>query len=102
MGSRRGKEPAAPYSAESKVAKLLDIPMSVLPEVFHLEFSGNREASLIGCTGIQEYEEGIITVGAGKLWVRFTGEDLQIRTMTEEAIVLEGVIQSVAFLPAER
>ena len=97
--SKKNTVPPAPYQHESKLAKMLDIPMSLLPDVFHLEFSGNREATLIGCTGIQEYGEGVITVGAGKISVRFCGK-IHIRSMTEDSIVLEGVIQSVAFLPA--
>lgn len=97
--SKKNMEPPVPYKNESKLAKMLDIPMSLLPDVFHLEFSGNREATLTGCTGIQEYEEGVITIGAGKISVRFCG-NVQIRSMTEDAIVLEGIIQSVSFLPA--
>lgn len=102
MGRRKkNTEPPTPYQTESKIAKIFDIPMSTLPEVFQLEFSGNREAVLTGCTGIQEYGEGVITVGAGKLSVRFCG-DIQVRSMTENSVVLEGVFQSVAFLSASK
>ncbi len=97
--SKKNVGQPVPYKNESKLAKMLDIPMSLLPDVFHLEFSGNREATLTGCTGIQEYEEGVITIGAGKISVRFCG-NIQIRSMTEDAIVLEGVFHSVTFLPA--
>ncbi len=100
MGRKKKKtEPAAPYRIEDRISRMMDIPMSLLPEVFQLEFSGNREAILTGCSGIQEYGDGVITAGAGKLWVRFCG-DIRIRSMTEDSIVIEGVIQSVSFLRA--
>ena len=98
---RKGKkrEPEAPYQIESRISRMMDVPMSLLPEVFQLEFSGNREAVLNGCSGIREYGEGVTTAGAGKVWVKFCG-DIRIRSMTEDSIVIEGVIQSVSFLPA--
>lgn len=97
MGHRKKKaEAAASYQTEHRHSKMLDLP-PILQNTFYLEMTGNQEATLIGCTGIQEYGEGVITIGAGKKSVRFCG-NIQIRSMSEDSIVLEGDLQSVTFL----
>lgn len=94
---RRRKQPKEPYQTENKVARILDIPPSIFPDVFHLELSGNREAVMVGCDGILEYIEGSVAISTGKMGVRFSGDDLRIRNMNEGTIVIEGIIRTIAF-----
>lgn len=94
---KKKKTQGEPYYIESRMARILDLPLSVMPDVFHLDMSGNREAVLVGCEGIREYAEGCISIGVKELIVQFCGENLQIRSMNEGTVVIEGIIHSVTF-----
>ncbi len=99
---KKQKNGREPFHRESQLAKMLDIPMQVLPQVFHLDMSGNREAVIVGCESIREYALGCITIGAGKLAVQFCGDALQIRNMNEGTIVIEGEIHTIHFETVEQ
>lgn len=94
---KKKKLQGEPYHIEKQMARMLDFPMSVMPDVFHLDMSGNREAVIVGCEGIREYMEGCISIGARELTVQFCGEDLRIRSMNEGTVMIEGIIRSVSF-----
>ena len=94
---KRRKNPKEPFETETQIARLLDIPPYVLPGVFRLEMSGNREAVVTECERIREYAQGRIVLAAEKMLLSFTGEDLMIRSMNVGTVVVEGKIASVAF-----
>lgn len=100
MKKRKSPSGKEPYQTETRIARMLDVPPSVLPGVFRLEMSGNREAVVVGCEGIREYVEGGIAISAGKMMIKFTGDRLQIRSMNDGTIVVEGGIYGIAFSQA--
>ena len=104
VGDLRWKPPVDPEPWEDVLVcdTYKDIPMQVLPQVFHLDMSGNREAVIVGCESIREYALGCITIGAGKLAVQFCGDALQIRNMNEGTIVIEGEIHTIHFETVEQ
>jgi len=94
---KQRKTEKEPFETENRIARMLDIPSSVLPGVFRLEVSGNREAVITECLGIREYIPGRITLAVEQMLLTFTGEALQIRSMNSGTVVVEGKISSVAF-----
>jgi YabP family. len=64
----------------------------------HIELNGNREAVVEGCSGVLEYDTGVVRVRAGKLTVRFTGRGLVIQSLTEDSLVVSGFITGIEFL----
>ncbi|MBE6835243.1 MAG: hypothetical protein E7515_03210 [Ruminococcaceae bacterium] len=63
----------------------------------HIELEGNRELILDGCKGIVEYENERIKICTDTLMVAVTGDSLEIRTYTQDQIVIGGKILSVEF-----
>ena len=86
---------------KQQISRILDLPPSVLSGVFHLEFSANREAVLTECDGIREYTEGSITLGTPSMLVRFTGEEIRIRSMNAGTVTLEGHFSTISFITQE-
>lgn len=63
-----------------------------------ITLTGNRSAVVDGCDGIIDYDEEAILVRAGRLTVRFSGRDLALRRLTENAAVIEGFIAQVEYI----
>lgn len=98
--SRNRKETGArpPEQPRDKITQLLDIPASALAGMPQIELSGNREAVVEGCQGILEYDENIIRLSTGKMSIRFTGRNLQIKVLTHTSAVVDGFITGIEFL----
>lgn len=71
---------------------------SLLDQDIRLEFQGNREVILEGCTGILEYTDEMVRINSPKYVLRFRGRDLQVRAMTQDSIILCGYIQELSFM----
>ena len=63
-----------------------------------MEITSNNEAVIEGCKGILEYDDVMIKLNLGKLNVRFTGENLRIRCMNVDNVIVSGFITSIEFL----
>ena len=63
-----------------------------------IELCGNRRATIEGCGGVLEYDPETVKLRMGKLCVRFSGRNLKIRSMTRDALVLEGFISGLEYL----
>lgn len=90
--------PQPPEPKEVKLTKILDLPASALGGMCHMEISGNQEAIVDGCQGVLEYDEDVIKLAAGKMNVKFTGRNLQIKVLTHTSAVVGGFIVGVEFL----
>jgi len=62
-----------------------------------LEFHSNRSVVVEGCRGILEYSEGIIRVSTRRMNLRFEGRNLEVISMSSDAIAIEGYILLLAF-----
>jgi sporulation protein YqfC len=78
--------------------EVFDIPGSALSGVAHIEMAGNREAIIDGCQGVVEYDENIIKLSTGKMVIKFSGRDLQIKALTHDSAVVSGFILAMEFL----
>lgn len=98
---RQTREPAGEKEPKPRLthrmAKLLEMPESALSGEPTVEFSGNGEAVVDGCKGVIEYGEGVIRLSTGRMILRFTGRNLQLRCMTAENAIITGYIQSLEF-----
>lgn len=89
----------APQSSPSyKLSGILDIPPSALSGIPQLELAGNREAVVDGCQGILEYDENLIKLTTGKMSIKFTGRNLQVKVLTHDSAVISGFILSIEFI----
>ena len=77
-----------------RTAQVFDLPGEVvgLPRV---ELTGRGELRMENHRGILAYGQEEILVSGGKLIVKIKGEDLVLRAMTAEELLITGIIGSV-------
>ena len=63
-----------------------------------VELSSDREALVEGCTGILEYDDGLIRLNTKNFILQFTGSNLQIQCMSETGAVIVGQIRSLEYI----
>ena len=93
--ARRHAETTAP---KKLLPDIFDIPGSSLPGLSHIELSGNREALVGNCQGVLEYNEDIIKLSTGKMVIKFTGRNLQIKVLTHDSAIVSGFITDIGFI----
>ena len=77
-----------------RTAQLLDIPGEAagMPRV---ELTGRHEVRMANHRGILAYGREEILVSGGRLMIRVRGEDLELRAMTGEELLITGTVLSV-------
>ena len=77
-----------------KTAQLFDIPVEAtgLPRV---ELTGRHELRMENHRGILAYGQEEILVSGGRLLIRVRGNDLELKAMTGEELLITGTILSV-------
>ncbi len=95
---RKKERKTKKQTSPEKLAKILDVPQNMFESYSQIVLSGNREAILDGCQGVIEYEDDFIKLKIGKQMVKFTGQNLQIKCMTGENVIIDGVILSMEFV----
>lgn len=63
----------------------------------HMDIKSNREVVVEGCNKIEEYDENIVRIKVPKMKVSFFGKNLEIKCMSVDALVIEGIISSIEF-----
>lgn len=95
---RRKQLPGGEASPKSALSELFDIPRAASGGEMQIELAGNTEAVISGCTGVLEYDEGVIRLGGSKVSVKFTGRRLQLKALTQSSAIVEGFIMNVEFI----
>ena len=80
------------------LSELFDIPGAVTTQEMQIELAGNTEAVITGCTGVLEYDPGVIRLAGKKLSAAFTGRGLVLRALTQNSAVVQGYILNVEFI----
>lgn len=71
-----------------------------LPPMMHapcMEFSGNREVVLEGSRGVLEYSAETVRVNADGMIISFFGRGLDLRCISDAALIIGGFITRVEF-----
>ncbi|MCI8622508.1 MAG: hypothetical protein HFG26_02455 [Provencibacterium sp.] len=89
---------AGPKDKKTLIGSLLQLPASSLSQMTQIQLIANREALVDGCKGVIEYNEDYIRLNLGNMAVRFCGRGLQLRSMSEESVIIDGFIQSVEYI----
>ena len=83
---------------KEKLACAMQLPMPAIMDLSHFALNGNREAVIDGCKGIIEYDENMIKLNTGKMITKFLGRRLNIKCLTPDSLVIEGIITSIEFI----
>ncbi|MDD6022416.1 MAG: YabP/YqfC family sporulation protein [Acutalibacteraceae bacterium] len=62
-----------------------------------ITLTGNKRAIIDGAKGVVEYNPGCVRLNLGRLCLRFCGESLTIKTLSDDKTVVEGTILSMDF-----
>ena len=71
--------------------------LPVFNDKFCIELSGNREAVLEGSKGVLEYSSERIRVNTSDMIIVFTGRELDLRCISDSALIIDGFITDIGF-----
>jgi len=94
---KKGKDKQPKTSLMTKLATELEVPSEILPGVFRIELQETREATVDGCKGILEYKDERIKLKLSNKTVTFAGLNLEIKTFTNERVIISGYIAGIDF-----
>lgn len=63
----------------------------------HIEFNSNCEVIIDGNKGILQYNGNVVKLNCGNLVLKFSGDNLSIRSQSSEQIIVSGQIVSFEF-----
>lgn len=79
------------------LSEFLEEQRSTFAPDVHIELSSNREAVIEGCRGVLEYTPERVRLSCGSKVVRFVGDALELRCVTDSTAVVTGRILMVEF-----
>lgn len=81
-----------------RVADSLDMSKEVILDVPKLVFIGNHEVAVENYKSIMEYTDTKIVLEAKPCVLRFTGQELELKSMAREMIFVTGKINKLEFV----
>ena len=63
-----------------------------------LEFSGNRQVTIEGSTGVLQYESNIIKINTKVMVIAFHGRNLNLKCISPLTVIVEGFITNTEFI----
>jgi sporulation protein YqfC len=99
-GSDSGKKTAKhdKQKLREKITEMLELPKEIVLNMPKLVMLGNGDVIIENYKGIVEYGEGIIRVNTASGIIKLTGDEIYIKEITDENIMIYGNIQSLEFL----
>lgn len=82
----------------SEAAERFDLPPDLLSGLPHVEVTGSRQFYMENHRGILSYSTEEIAVSAEGLIVRIHGRELELTSMSGEALRIRGVIERVEWV----
>lgn len=80
-----------------KLATVLSVPQEIVSDAPRIIFDSNTRIYIENFKGISEYGSENIKINTGRYTVTVKGERLEIKSMTTEEAVIEGLIKTVDF-----
>lgn len=80
---------------KSKKYRPTDLPPMVNAPC--IEFSGNREVLIEGSKGVLEYSPDSVRVNTGGMVLSFSGRELNLRCISESALIIDGFLTGLTF-----
>lgn len=82
----------------TRMAEMFDLPPDLVAGLCHIELLGDRQFFLEGHEGILSYAAEQIDISTGTLIVRVVGQELVLRSMTENEVRIQGEIERVEYV----
>ncbi|NLK43294.1 MAG: sporulation protein YqfC [Tissierellia bacterium] len=80
------------------ISEAFELPRDIIMDLPKLTVIGDKEASLLNHKGIIEYTQETIRVNTKSGVFKITGEDLEIKTILSEEIIITGRIKKIEII----
>lgn len=84
--------------AKYNISEALELPVDIMMNLPKLTLIGNIQLSILNHKGIIEYTEKDIRVNTKSGIFKITGEDLEIKTILSEEIIIVGIIKKIEII----
>ncbi len=84
--------------AKYNISEALELPVDIMMNLPKLTLIGNTQLSILNHKGIIEYTEKDIRVNTKSGIFKITGEDLEIKTILSEEIIIVGIIKKIEII----
>ena len=74
------------------------IPADLSGSMPVLEFSGNRQVTIEGSTGVLQYESEVIKINTKIMVIAFFGRNLNLKSISPMTVIIEGFITKTEFV----
>lgn len=74
------------------------VPVEFNGNIPVLEFSGNRQVTIEGSTGVLQYESEVIKINTKIMVVAFYGRNLNLKSISPLTVIIEGFISKTEFI----
>ncbi len=79
-----------------RLSGLLDVPLDVVADVPRFTLNDNCELSIENYKSIESYEPAEICLRSKHYRITITGKNLQIVTITDDEILIQGIITNLS------
>lgn len=80
---------------KSSLSEILDLPIDIAMDLPKIIILGNKLVTVSNHRGIIEYKDRLIRINSKIGIIKITGENLEIKNILSEEIVIEGEIEVV-------
>lgn len=74
------------------------LPVDFMYNLPVIEFTGNRQVTLEGSTGVLQYGTEVVRINTNSMVISFCGRGLTLKCISPTAIVIEGFITGAEFI----
>jgi len=74
------------------------VPASFNGSMPVLEFSGNRQVTVEGSTGVLQYDSEVIKINTKFMILAFYGRNLNLKSISPMTVIIEGFITKTEFV----
>lgn len=85
-------------NVKHNISEALELPIDIMMDLPRLTVIGNIETRLLNHKGIIEYTNEIIRINTKSGVFKIVGENLEIKTILSEEIIITGVIQNIEII----
>jgi sporulation protein YqfC len=96
--SNPAKEEKPKVKIKEKVTEVLELPKEVVLNIPKMTIFGYKDILIENYKGIIEYDNERIRINTGSGIIKISGNNLNIKEITSEDILVNGVIDSLEFL----
>lgn len=82
-----------------KAGEMLDLPQDLMLDLPRIIIVGNRQMTIENHRGVDHFSSGKLRLKLDDGKLELSGEDLVIRTIWKNEVLIEGVIREIRYLP---